>query len=79
MENNNTYIVEIRNKLSLGDEMEVLLPGSVECLNFKIEKLYDIKTNNEIQTINPGIKGQQVKLYIPSNNLKTNTIIRRKK
>lgn len=78
-EEGNIYTVEIRNKLSIGDEMEVLVPNSIDNINFKIEKLYDVKTNKEIDTINPGIKGQQVKIYIPCSNLESNTIIRRKK
>ena len=78
-EKDNIYIVEIRNKLSIGDNMEVLLTNNIENKEFVISKLYDIKTNEEIETINPGIKGQQVKIYIPCDNLKENTIIRRKK
>ena len=73
------YTVEIKNKLSINDEMEVLLSDSMNNVNFNIDKLYDIKTNKEIDTINPGIKGQQVKMHIPYSNLKSNTIIRRKK
>ncbi len=75
----NVYIVEIRNKLSLKDNLEILVPNSIDTLKFNIEKLYDIKTNEEINTINPGVKGQQVKMYIPFEDLKENTIIRRKK
>ena len=38
-----------------------------------------IKKDEDIDTINPGIKGQQVKIFIPYDNLKPNTVIRRKK
>ena len=76
---NNIYTVEIKNKLSLNDSMEVLLPNSMEVIYFNIEKLFDVKNGEEIDTINPGIKGQQVKIYIPYSGLKKNTIIRRKK
>ena len=78
-EKDNIYIVEIKNKLSLGDKMEILLKDSVDVKEFKIEKLYDVKTNEEIDTINPGIKGQQVKMYIPCDGLIENIVIRRKK
>ena len=78
-EKDNIYIVEIKNKLSIGDKMEILLKDSVDIKEFKIEKLYDVKTNEEINTINPGIKGQKVKIYIPCDGLTENIVIRRKK
>lgn len=78
-EKDNIYIVEIKNKLSLGDKMEILLKDSIEIKEFEIEKLYDIKSGEDIDTINPGIKGQQVKIYIPCDGLTENVVIRRKK
>ena len=72
------YIVEIKNKLSLGDNLEILLPGTIDECKFTIEKLYDVKNDKEIETINPGIKGQQVKIKIPYE-LVPGTIIRRKR
>ena len=75
----NIYIVEIKNKLSIGDTLDVLLPDDIDTKEFVIEKLYDVETDEEIPTINPGKKGQQVKILIPYKNIKNNTIIRRKK
>ena len=72
------YIVEIKNKLSLGDKLEILLPNTIDECKFTIEKLYDVKNDKEIETINPGIKGQQVKIKI-SYELVPGTIIRRKR
>lgn len=72
------YTVEIKNKLSIGDRLEILLPDSIEECAFNIEELYDIKNGKPIDTINPGIKGQQVKIKIPYD-LKPGTIIRRKR
>ena len=72
------YIAEIKNKLSLGDNLEILLPGTIDECKFTIEKLYDVKNDKEIETINPGIKGQQVKIKIPYE-LVPGTIIRRKR
>ena len=74
----NIYIVEIKNKLSIGDYLEVLYPNSLSASGFVIEKLFDEKTNEAIDTINPGKKGQLVKIQIPYN-VDNNTIIRRKK
>ena len=72
------YVVEIKNKLSLGDTLEILYSDKFDFDTFKIEKLLDIKTKEEIDTINPGIKGQQVILKIPFE-VKENTVLRRKK
>ena len=72
------YIVEIKNKLSLGDKLEILLPNTIDECKFTIEKLYDVKNDKEIEAINPGIKGQQVKIKIPYE-LVPGTIIRRKR
>lgn len=75
---NGIALVEIKNKLSIGDKLELLMPGSMENIPFEIEKLYDETTNERIQTINPGKKGQKVKLYIPAE-VYSGLIIRRKK
>ena len=72
------YVVEIKNKLSLGDTLEILYSDKFKFDTFKIEKLLDIKTNEEIDTINPGIKGQQVILKIPFE-VKENIVLRRRK
>ena len=58
-------VIEIKNKLTVGDELEVLIPNEIEAPKFKIEKLYDTDTDEEIQTVNPGKAGQTVKMEIP--------------
>ena len=73
------YIVEIKNKLIIGDELEVLFPNSLDTGYFNIDKLFDIKTNESIDHINPGVKGQQVKIKIPFDKLDIGTVIRKKK
>ena len=37
------YAVEIKNKLSVGDRLEILRPDTIEEAAFNIEELYDIK------------------------------------
>lgn len=74
----NLYLVEIRNKLSLGDTLDVMLPGTVAENEFKIEELYDSATNEKIDHINPGIKGQTVIIKVPYE-MKKDYVIRRKK
>ena len=71
-------IIEIRNRLQVGDELELLIPNEFEPVKFKIEKLWDIETDNEIEAVNPGKLGQQVKIKLPIKCDK-DWIIRRKK
>lgn len=71
-------VIEIKNKLTVGDELEVLIPNEIEAPKFKIEKLYDTDTDEEIQTVNPGKAGQTVKMEVPFD-LKKGWILRRKK
>ncbi len=68
--------IEIRNKLSVGDKLEVMVPNILEPYEMTIEKLYDAETCEEIATINPGVKEQKVKLRIPVD-VKPGYIIRR--
>lgn len=78
-EMDNVYIVEIKNKLSIGDTLDLLYPNSLQTDTFIIDKLYDEKTDAAIDTINPGIKGQLVKIKIPFDNIQNGMVIRRKK
>lgn len=71
-------IIEIRNRLQLGDELEILIPNKLEPIKFKIEKLWDIDTEKEINAVNPGKQGQQVKIELPIVCEK-DWILRRKK
>lgn len=71
-------IIEIRNKLSVGDTLEILIPGTINNYVFTINKLWDTETEDEIQTVNPGKLGQTVKLKLPIK-CKKDWIIRRKK
>ena len=71
-------LIEIKNKLTIGDEMEILIPNKIEPYKFTITKLWDEETDEEISTINPGRSGQCVKIQLPIK-CETNWIIRRKK
>lgn len=77
--NDDLAIIEIKNKLSLGDSLEIIPSDSLETLKFNITKLYDVKTGEELDTINPGIKGQLVKILIPYNVSKLDILRRKKK
>ena len=71
-------LIEIRNKLSIGDTLELIVPGKLEPFVFTIDKLWNDETNEEINTVNPGKLGQKVILNIP-HDVEENWIIRRKK
>ena len=75
---NSRVLIEIRNKLSVGDTLELIIPNEIKPQAFAIEKLYDSETNEEISTVNPGKQGQTVILDIPFE-VKKGWILRRKK
>lgn len=70
--------IEIKNKLIVGDTMEILIPNKLEAEVFKIEKLWDYETGEEIDSISPGVKGQKVFMKLPIK-CDDGWIIRRKK
>lgn len=74
----NISTVEIRNKLSVGDKLEVMIPSVLKPYEMIIEKLYDFETGEEIDTVNPGVKEQKVKFKI-GTDVKPGYIIRRVK
>ncbi len=71
-------IIEIKNKLIVGDIIEIIIPNKLEPKTFKIEKLWDYETQEEIDSISPGIKGQKVFMKLPIE-CKEGWILRRKK
>ena len=75
---NGISTVEIRNKLSVGDSLEIVLPDKLEPVEMVIDKLFDAETGEEIATVNPGVKEQKVKFKIPAE-VKAGYVIRRKK
>lgn len=76
--NKEKSIIEIKNRLQVGDVLELIIPNKVTPHRFTIDKLWDADTNEEIDFVNPGKEGQKVKLHIPVE-AKTNWILRRQK
>ena len=70
--------IEIKNKLKVGDVLELIIPNKIEAEEFEIKELYDSETREEISTVNPGKQGQTVILEIPFE-VKKGGILRRKK
>ena len=71
-------IIEIKNRLQVGDLLEIIIPKKLEPFAFKIEQLWDIDTGKPIDAVNPGKQGQQVKIKLPIK-CEENWILRRKK
>ena len=42
-----------------------MIPNQLEPYSFRIEQLYDFETNEKIETVNPGVKEQKVKIKLP--------------
>ncbi len=61
----NKSTIEIKNKLQVGDTLEIIIPYQIEPVEFKIEQLWHAETEKEIQEISPGVKGQKVKIKLP--------------
>ena len=75
---NSKIVVEIKNKLVVGDYLEVIIPNQIKPYEFKIEQLWDTETDEEIQFVNPGKAGQSVKIKIPID-VENGWILRKKK
>ena len=58
--NKEKSIIEIKNRLQIGDTLELIEPHVLEPRTFIIDKMYDSDTNEEIEFVNPGKEGQQV-------------------
>ena len=71
-------IIDIRNRLQVGDTLEILVPNQLEAVQFQIDKLWDFETDEEMDVVNPGVKDQKVKMLLPIK-CEENWIIRRKK
>ena len=71
-------IVEIKNRLQVGDTLELIRPGNITPIEFKMTNLWDIETDESIEFINPGKANQKVKIVLP-NEAEDGNIIRRKK
>lgn len=77
-DNEEKSLIEIKNKLQVGDSLEIIIPYQLKPFEFKIEKLWNDETDEEINEVSPGVKGQKVKIKLPIKCEK-DWIIRRKK
>ena len=70
--------VEIKNKLKIGDTLEIIIPNKIETKKIVIDNMWDSETGKEINHINPGKTGQTVLLKL-AQEAKEGYILRRKK
>ena len=71
-------VVRIGNKLLVGDEMEIIVPGEITPVKFKIDEMWDVETGENVEFVNPGRAGQSVLMKLPIE-CKEGYVIRRKK
>ncbi|MCI9286824.1 MAG: U32 family peptidase [Clostridia bacterium] len=76
--NEDKCVVEVKNKLTLGDTLEILIPGQLEPYRFNIDVLWDSETEEKIESVNPGKAGQTVLMHMPIK-VENDWIIRRVK
>ena len=75
---NGKNVIEIKNRLNVGDTLELIIPEELEPIKFTINKLWDCETDEKIDHVNPGKEGQKVKMILPEE-AKDGMILRRKK
>lgn len=71
-------LIEVKNRLKIGDTLEIIIPNEITAIDFRISKLWDSETGEEIEFINPGKLGQTVKMKLPIK-VENGWILRRKK
>ncbi len=77
-EQEDKVVVEIKNKLQVGDKLELIVPHQIETISFTIDALWDIDTQEPIKYINPGKAEQKVLMKLPVK-VEKDWILRRKK
>ena len=70
--------IEIKNRLNVGDLLELIVPGKIEPIAFTINNLWDYESGEDIDHVNPGKIGQKIKLVLPKE-AQEGFILRRKK
>jgi len=76
--NDGLSVLEVRNKVQVGDTYELIVPGKIEPKLIVFDKLFDYETKEEITVVNPGKADQKVLANLPEE-AKANYVIRRRK
>ena len=56
-------VVSVKNRLEVGDKIEIVIPNKIEVEEFVINRLWDEETEKEIEFVNPGKEGQKVLIH----------------
>ena len=76
--NEDKSVLAVKNRLVVGDKMEIIIPNKIEVEEFTINKMWDDETGEEIEYVNPGKDGQKVLMHLPIK-CEEGFIIRKKK
>lgn len=71
-------LIEIKNRLQVGDYLEIIIPNEINAIDFRINDLWDSDTGERIEYVNPGKLGQTVRMKLPID-VEPGWILRRKK
>ena len=58
-------LIEIKNRLQVGDYLEIIIPNEINTIDFRINRLWDSDTGERIEFVNPGKFGQTVRMKLP--------------
>ena len=76
--NEGKSILAVKNRLQVGDKMEIIIPNKIDVEEFTVNNMWDEETGEEIEFVNPGKDGQKVLMHLPIK-CEEGYIIRRKK
>ncbi|MBP3284172.1 MAG: U32 family peptidase [Clostridia bacterium] len=71
-------VLEVRNKIAVGDVMEMIVPNQTLPEVIPVTDLYDYETKERIDVVNPGKADQKVLMRLPEV-AENNFVIRRRK
>ena len=63
--NEDKSVLAVKNRLQVGDKMEIIIPYKIEVEEFTINKMWNDETGEEIEYVNPGKDGQKVLMHLP--------------
>ena len=63
--NEDKSILAVKNRLVIGDKLEIVIPNKIEVEEFTINRLWDEETGKEVEYVNPGKEGQHILIHLP--------------
>ena len=62
--NEDKSILAVKNRLVVGDKLEIVIPNKIEVEEFTINRLWDEETGKEVEYVNPGKEGQNILIHL---------------